>query len=229
MNSFRNIARAVGVIYIAGMVLGIIGHLLIQSILGAPDHLPTISASSTLLAIGVILWLLPVTGDAAHGILMFPVLKKYSSLIAAGYLGARIVDAVFIGIMVLFSLLQVPLSREYLAAAGSDASYFNTLSTLFTHGQVYAYNFGMIAVGIAGLMLCYAFYRAKLVPRFLAVWGLVGYAILLVGCVLEVMGFSLQNAHTAIGGLWELFIGGWLIVKGFNSPASADASATVHD
>ena len=41
--------------------------------------------------------------------------------------------------------------------------------------------------------------------------------------MLEVMGFNLSLIHTIPGGLWELFIGVWLIVKGFNaSPASLE-------
>ena len=68
-------------------------------------------------------------------------------------------------------------------------------------------------------MLCYMFYRAKLVPRLVAVWGLVGYAIILCGLVLEVLGFGLRLIHTIPGGLWEVFIGVWLIAKGFNPSA----------
>jgi hypothetical protein len=68
-------------------------------------------------------------------------------------------------------------------------------------------------------MLCYALYRAKLIPRLVAVWGLVGYAIIFCGMVSEVMGSGLGLVSSIPGGLWEVFIGGWLIVKGFNSSA----------
>jgi hypothetical protein len=37
----------------------------------------------------------------------------------------------------------------------------------------------------------------------------------------QVFGFDLQSIHTIPGGLWELFIGVWLIAKGFNSSAFA--------
>lgn len=75
----------------------------------------------------------------------------------------------------------------------------------------------MIAVGFAGLMLGNVLYKARLVPRGVAVWGLVGYASLLSGSVLQVLGFDLRLVHTIPGGLWELFIGVWLIARGFNS------------
>ena len=230
MNTYRTTARVVGIVYVAGLVIGIGGMILIQSILGAPDHLSAVSASSMLLAIGAVLWLMPAAGDAAHGVLMFPILKQQQSeRIAIGYLGFRIVNAVFIAVMVLFILLQIPLASEYIKAAGSDASFLQALSSVFMEGQLYAYNFGMSFVGIASLMLCYTLYRAKLVPRILAVWGLVGYAIILCGSVLEVLGFNLLTIHAIPGGLWELFIGVWLIVKGFNPSAFASESTDPDD
>ena len=101
MNKYRTTARAVGVVYIAGFVVGIGGNIMIQSILSAPNHLSTISAVSMMVAIGAVLWLMAVVGDVAHGVLMFPVLKQHSEGLAIGYLAARIVDAVFIAVMVL--------------------------------------------------------------------------------------------------------------------------------
>lgn len=224
MNTYRTTARVVGVLFLAGMVIGIGGHVLSQSILAAPDHLSNVPANSMLLAIGAMLMLMTVAGDTAHGVLMFPVLKQHSERIAVGYLGFRIVDAVFLAIMALFVLLQIPLGSEYLKAGASDASYLQALSTLSIQANLYAYNIAMTFLGIAGSMLCYTFYRAELVPRLVAVWGLVGYATILCGSVLEVLGVDLLSIHAIPGGLWELFIGVWLIVKGFDSTTAASDS-----
>ena len=122
-NTYRTTARVVGVVYLAGFVVGIGGVGLFQSILGAPNYLSTVSANSMLLAIGAILWLMAVVGDAAHGVLLFPILKQHNERIAVGYLAFRIMDAVFNAIMVLFILLQIPLGSEYLKAAVADASH----------------------------------------------------------------------------------------------------------
>ena len=160
---------------------------------------------------------------------MLPVLKQHNERIAFGYFGFRIVDSVLLAVGVVFLLLQIPLGREYLKAGASDASYLQALSTVSEQAHLYAYEIAMIAVGLAGLMLCYGFYRAKLVPRLVAVWGLVGYSILLCGSVLQILGFDLLLIHTMPGGLWELFIGVWLIVKGFSSspvPSERTTSST---
>jgi hypothetical protein len=224
-NFYRRSAVAIGVIYLTGMVVGIGGNILLQSVMGAPDPLSSVAANSGLVAIGALLWVLAgPAADAAHGILMFPIMKRYGERLAYGYFGARIVDAVFVGAMALLILFQLPLASEYVKAGASDTSYLQGLSSVFWQAQLYAYHFGMLAVGCAGVMLTYALYKAQLLPRALSVWGLVGYAIILVGSVLEVVGFNLMLIHTLPGGLWETFIGGiWLIAKGFSPlPACSD-------
>ena len=223
-NFYRKTAIAIGVIYLAGMVVGIGGNILLQPILGASDPVASVAVNSGLVAIGALLWLLAGAGDVAHGILMFPIIKRYGERIAYGYFGARIVDAVFVAIMALLILFQLPIATEYVKAGALDTSYLQGLSSVFWQAQLYAYNFGMLSVGAAGLMLTYVLYKAQLLPRALSVWGLVGYAVILVGSVLEVVGFNLMLIHTLPGGLWEIFIGGfWLIAKGFSRvPARSD-------
>lgn len=226
INTYRMTAIVVGVVYLAGFVVGIGGEMFFQSILGAPDYLATLSANSMTVAIGALLWLLAVAGDAAHGVLLFPILKQHHERIAVGYLAARIMDALFIAIMVIFILLQLPLGNAYLNTASADVAVLETLSALFTHGQHVAYQIGMSTLGVAGLLLCYTLYKATLVPRWLAVWGLVGYAIILAGMLSEIMGSRLGLASSLPGGLWEVFMGVWLIVKGFNASAFATEPAT---
>lgn len=224
--SYRRTAKIVGVIYLAGMVIGILGNVLILSILSAPDRMASISQNSMLLAIAALLWLLTVAGDVAHGILMYPILRKHSERMAVGYLGFRIVDATFIAIMVLVILAQVPIAGVDSLAEASDGSLLG-LSTVFMQTQLYAYSIAMFTLGVAGLIVCWVFYRANLLPRPLAVWGLAGYAIILCGSVLEILGFDLLSMHAIPGGLWEVFIGVWLIAKGFKRlagrPGSPDA------
>ena len=217
LNRYRTTGAIVGVIYLAGFVVGIGGDTLLQSILGAPNHLALVAANSLTVTIGALLWLLTVVGDAAHGVLMYPVLKPQNERIAVGYLAARIMDALFIAVMVLFVLLQIPLGREYLKAAPADAADLQALSNVLMQAKLYVYDMGMITLGISGMLLCYTLYRTKLLPRWLAAWGLVGYAIIFCGMVSEIMGSGLGLASSIPGGLWEVFVGIWLIVKGFNA------------
>jgi len=219
MNTYRATARVVGVLYILGFVVGISG-----SALGAPGQLETVSAKSMMIAIGALLWVIAAAGDAAHGVMMFPILKQNNERIALGYFGARIVEAAIIAVSALFILLQIPLGSEFLKASASETPYLQSLSALFTQSQVYTYQIGMVVLGIAGLTLCYGLYRAKLIPQVFIIWGFIGYLSFLGGSVLEILGFNLQLLHTIPGGLWEMSIGVWLIAKGFNSSAFVSQS-----
>lgn len=231
MNTYRTTAIVVGVIYIAGFVVGISGSELIQSMLGAPDALATVAAHSMMLTIGVLLWLMAAVGDAAHGVLMFPVLKPHSERLAIGYLAARIIDAVFLAIYVLFVLFQLPIGSAYLKAVAPTTFSLQALSTVLIQASPYANDIGWLAVGLAGVVLNSLFYKARLVPRWIAVWGLVGYAIIFCGTVAVLIGAgaSLGLVSQIPGGLWEVFMGVWLIARGFNASAFASqASRTSH-
>jgi len=222
VNTYRTTAKVVGVLYILGFVVGIAG-----SILGTPGQLDTVSARSMMIAIGALLWVLAAAGDATHGVLMFPILKQNNERVALGYFGARIVEAAVIAVSALFILLQIPLGAKFLEVGASEIPYFQSLSALLTQSQAYTYQIGMVTLGMAGLTLCYGFYRAKLIPQLFIIWGFIGYVCFLGGSMLEILGFNLQLLHTLPGGLWELSIGIWLIVKGFNSAAFMPESANL--
>ena len=224
VNTYRTTAKVVGALYILGFVVGIAG-----SALGTPGQLETVSARSMMIAIGALLWVIAAAGDAAHGVMMFPILKQNNERVALDYLSARLVEAAVIAVSALFILLQIPLGAEFLKASASEIPYLQSLSALFAQSQAYTYQIGMVALGMAGLTLCYGFYRARLVPQIFVIWGLIGYVSFLGGSILEVLGFNLQLLHTLPGGLWEISIGIWLIVKGFYSSAVTSlASKTSH-
>lgn len=229
MNSFRKTARVVGAVWLVGFILAVVGNGMIQSILGAPDYLSKVSANSMQVAIGGLVMLVCAAAEVALGVLMFPVFKRFSERMAFGYFGAKILDAVFFVVWVMFLLIQIPLGSEFLKAGVTGTSYLQVLSTVSIQVSQYAYQISQIAVVLAGFLLCYMFYRTKLVPRWMAVWGLVGYAILLGGSVLEVLGFNLQLIQTIPGGLFELFICVWLIAKGFNFSALDSRAARTGD
>lgn len=68
---------------------------------------------------------------------------------------------------------------------------------------------------IRDLLFCYLLYRSKLIPRFLSILGLIGYASLSASAIMELMGHNGMFLY-APGALFEIVLPLWLIVKGFN-------------
>lgn len=86
-----------------------------------------------------------------------------------------------------------------------------------------------IPTGIGGLILNYLLYISRIVPRPIAVLGLVGYTLLLLTVPLDLLGAIDENsaaglAMLAPGGLYEFVVLPiWLIAKGFRPPVVSTA------
>jgi len=153
---------------------------------------------------GVLLEIYCGIAVAGIGILMFPILKKFNRNLALGYAIFRMIECVtiIIGGIYLLSLLKLMWNYE---------------SIIFTF------------TGLGGLIFSYLLYQSKLIPRYLSVLGIIGYAMLLLGVLLNIWGFVDLNTSTGMllylpGGLFELFLPLWFFVKGFNPSAIASKS-----
>jgi len=229
MNSNRKTAIIVGVLLLTATATFMIGDsLLIDSILDDPDYLITVSENRTRVIIGVLISFIDGIAIIGIAVFMFPILKKHNEPIALGYVGFRIVEFAIIIAYLIAPLLLIDLSQEYVKAGDPDASYFQTSGTLYlavrywTLQMIYIFNF------LAGLMLAYLLYKSKLIPRFLSVLGLIGYALLLPGTLLYIFGHIDMLGEVIVfipGALFELLLPIWLFVKGFNSSAIKSGSA----
>ena len=83
-----------------------------------------------------------------------------------------------------------------------------------------------IPTGIGGLVLTYLLFVSRLVPRTIAVLGMVGYGSLLLAVPLDLSGVIDTNqgvglAFLAPGGLFEVLVFPlWLLVRGFSPTAT---------
>jgi hypothetical protein len=229
VNSNKTTARIVGSLILLATVTYLLGDALLQSILNAPDYLRQVYPNSTQVVMGVLLEFIDAAAIAAVGILLFPILRKYNEAIALGYAGTRIIECLLLLVAGISALALIPLSQEYVQAGAPDASYFQELGTLLVAQSGLAFQIAMIALGLGSIPFCYLLYRSRLIPRAIAALGLIGYAALLIGGLLELFGLNLSMIHYAPGGLFELIFPIWLIVKGFNSPTIPPKSANPDD
>ncbi len=164
------------------------------------------AGSAALLSAGVASMLLNSVMVVGIAILVFPIVGRFSTPIARLYLGTRIFEGIGLAAGAI-ALLTVN---------GQAAIEMNFL----------AYNIAMAGLGIGSLAFCALLFRSGLAPRFLAVWGFVGYTSFAVGCLLELAGATGAGLISTIPGAgFEVVFGIWLIVKGFRSVAPRSARA----
>jgi hypothetical protein len=159
-------------------------------------------------------------------VVMYPIFKKYNGVLALGtviFRGALETVAYMACAATWLVLLQ--LSREHTAVASAGAPHVQTLSGLLvaTQGSVTTW-LTSIVFSLGALMFYYLFYRSRLVPRWLSVWGLAGAALYLAVPLLDMFGhgFGVLMAPLAVA---EIVLAVWLIVKGLASPGPEEEEA----
>jgi hypothetical protein len=203
------------------------GAAITDAIVTAPDTLANVAANQTTFTFGAVMMLLNSAAVVGIGVIAFPVLRRYSEPAALGYLATRILEGAFLAVGVISLLAMTGLSDAYADAdAGADASsQLEALGALAVQVNDLAYQTGMATLGIGSVFLCSLLFRTELLPRALAAWGVIGYGVFALGMVLDMFGLGVGTVLTIPGGLFELALAGWLIVKGFNPIVDERAAA----
>ena len=208
-------SRLIGALFLVGFLFYGVGAALVTSVTGAPDFLSTISAHQTTLVIGAFLMLLNTVVDVGKGVLFFPILENHGKRSALAYLAFIIVQVVMLDIGVLALLLIVPLGQQALDAGQASAPWAQGLASLLTQWNTIAYSIGEATLGVGGLFLCSLLFRTRLIPRFLAVGGFIGYVSLMVGMIAEIFGIHISLMLSVPGIFFEVGLPLWLFIKGF--------------
>ncbi|MFF3063487.1 DUF4386 domain-containing protein [Oerskovia sp. NPDC057915] len=195
----RRTTTTIGILFLSAFALYGTGSLLASGTAvseGGP-------AGSGPLGTGVVLILVNSLAVLAIGILFVPVLSRRSPVAATAYLAARIVEAVLLAVGGAALWAQ--------AAAQGDPLVGGVLVAL----DDAAYALGMATLGAGSVVLCVTLLRAALLPRGVALWGTVGYALFALGSALELLGVAGAGLVLAApAGLFEVFLGVWLIAVG---------------
>jgi hypothetical protein len=215
MVTTRTAATVIGVLFLAADAAGAAALLVGGRLVSAPVDVAAlqahgnrvVAAALLTLLMGVLLALIPVVG--------FPVFRRHDEVLATGYL-------VFRGALEMIGYAAtafVWLAMAHIAPVPGGSAVINALARL-PDAAINPYV--DIIFGLGALILSWLLLRARLVPGWLAVWGLAGGALYLA-----------QGAAAAFGSGWgplvvplalqEITLAIWLIVKGFTEHIAADA------
>ena len=231
--SYRRTAIMVASLWLLTAFGAIAGTALMNSVLNAPDYLTTTSPRSANVIGGMLLWLINDFGIVLIGLLMFPILKKRSERMALAYLSMRMFEAIFLVVGVIFALLLIPLSQEFIKAGATDVTSYQAIGSVLKQAEYWFMTpMQLIPLGLGGVVLTFFLYQTKLVPRFISVVGLIGYGLLVPSAILTLSGV-LDTLPGAPGSLLVIPVAAfeiilmpiWLYAKGFNMSATASEFA----
>ena len=215
MNS-RRISLAFGVLFLITFITSISALILFQPVLDDPAGYIAGAGSDNRIYFGALLELLLIIANIGTAVVVYPILKRQNHILALGYVTARIVESAFILVGILAVLSIVTLSLQ--DAGGDEGAIAYALAALkdwtFILGPGWVVGWGN------GLILGYLMYRSGLVPRPLAMFGLVGGPLIVLSGTLVM--FDVADLHGTLQGLatipefiWELGLGIYATVWGF--------------
>ena len=216
----QTIARIFGWLFVATFVTSIPAYFIFYApVRDDPGLITGAGADPTAsVALGATLEVLLIIANVATAVVIYPILKRQSEIGAIGYVSARLVEGMFIAIGII-SLLTFLFMRQE-ASAGADSALGEAFVAIYD--RAFLIGPGFFAGFANGVVLGYLMYRSGLVPRGMAMLGLIGGPLLMatgIAIMFDVTerGGTLQAIATIPEFFWELSLGIYCIVKGFRS------------
>jgi hypothetical protein len=215
----RRTALIAGVLILITFVVSIPAALVLYK--PVLDHANYIvgAGADTRVAFGAFLEMILIVANIGTAVVLFPILKRQSETLALGYVTARVMESAFIAVGLL-SLLAIVTLRQDVGATGAGSLVIAGRSLVAVHDWTFLLGPGWI-VGIGnGLILGYLMYRSGLVPRRMAMLGLIGGPLIILSGTAVLFnviepGSTAQVIATIPEFFWELSLGIYLVVKGF--------------
>lgn len=221
----RRTGRIFGWLFLGTFITSIPARLLFIHGVGASwtnMHFVAGHTSTASLKLGAVLEFGLIVTQIGTAVVLYPVARRVSDTVALGYVGARIMESVFAAIGIMSMLSVVSVASALGGASGSDAAALITQGNSLVHTYEWAFEWGPgLVAGIGnGLMVGYLMYKSALVPRRMALLGLIGGPVLILNFVMILAGVY-KNGEGPSGLLtipeaaWELFLGIYCAWKGF--------------
>jgi hypothetical protein len=217
MDADRRTAIIVGVLFVVATVASLVTTELTATTTSS-DYLTGVAAHANQVKVGVVFQLVAAIAIVLIPAFLYPVLRRHSEAIAAGYLGIRTVEAVVMLIGAVGFLLLVTLSQQYVSSGETGTASYQATGAVLQGIGTWTFVLDPLVFGTGAVLFYALLTRSRLVPWWLALWGLVG-GFLVVAAGLSGLFGSFQIALAAPIAVQEMALAAWLIFVGFDRSA----------
>jgi hypothetical protein len=230
MNTYRSNAIIAGVLYIIGTVAGILSLGFSAPVRDTQDLLASVAANADQLRVAALFVLLMGLSLAMFSVVLYPILRRYNEVLALGYVVFRgALETVTYFVTAIGWLLLLALSQLVVQAGAPAASSLQASGALLLKAGDLTSLTGIVFC-LGALMFYAVLYQARLVPRWISVWGLAALVpylaaeFLALFALLDPLSSTSVLLHIPLA-VQEMVLAVWFIVKGFNPSALAAGSA----
>lgn len=229
MTQDQKAARIFGALFLLTFVTSIVGALLYGPVLDEQDYVLNGGADGRI-ALGALFEVLLVIANIGTAVVLHPIARRYSETLSLSWVASRIVESTIIAVGAISLLAIVTLHRE--SSGDSAALLVQGEALVAVHDWTFLFGPGF-CVGVGnGLILGFLMLKSGLVPRWMAMLGIVAGPLVLIRAVLIL--FDVVDAGSAAAVLvapeivWEASLGFYPLIKGFRTPPAPPADAPPH-
>jgi hypothetical protein len=223
VNATRKIALVTGILMIITFITSIPAQLVLyHPLLSDPAKYLHGSGADPAVSLGALLEVILVIANVGTAVVLYPLVKRQNEIVALAFVTERVLESVAIMVGFFSLLAAVTLRQGGAGAGGADAAARVTVGTslVAVHDWTFLLGPGFLDGLGTGLLLGYLMYKSGLMPRGLALLGLIGGPLLMASGIAVLFGvFKAGSSWQAIATipefLWELSFGIYLTVKGF--------------
>lgn len=232
-NATRRIALVTGILMIITFITSIPAQLaLYHLLLSDPARYMHGSGGDSAVSLGALLEAILVIANVGTAVVLYPIVKRQNEIVALAFVMERVLESVAIMVGFFSLLAAVTLRQGGAGARGADAAALVTAgkSLVAVHDWTFLFGPGFLDGLGTGLMLGYLMYTSGLMPRGLALLGIIGGPLVMASGIAVLFGvFKAGSAGQFIATipeiLWELSVGIYLTVKGFKPSPLASRHA----
>jgi len=227
MRSHRAAARAAGILFLISYASFTVGSVLVAPMRDVGNDLAVIHTQSGQLITGVLLEFGNIAAIVGFAVVLLPYLRRGGEGLAHGYVAMRVLEGAAYLIAGVATASLITLSEEYGAAGSPGGGAYHAAQAVAVGQSTWAVTIAFVPFATGAVLLYVLLYRTRLVPRFIAVWGLVAVGLVAVFNLMDSDVTELGPAALLVVPIIvnEFFLAGWLIVKGFDQMALAPSDA----
>jgi hypothetical protein len=230
MNTYRMNAVMGGALYFLGTAFGVSGgiiggevltSLISSKPLAGVDMLGLVAADSSRLTMGAFLTLMMGVSLVAMTVFLYPVFRKASEELALGMVLFRgALEGIFYFVTTLNILTLIAVSNEYIAT-GANSAVLQSIGNILYQFENLKTPVSSIIFSIGAMCIYLIFYRTRLIPSWLSVWGFIAVVAYMASALLKYfhMDTGYEFYLEMVMFPQEIVMAAWLVIKGFNQDA----------
>ena len=225
--STKSISRICGVLYVVTVLAFVVSNLFLKEKLVDPENVlgtfGLVADNAVQYRLGVSLDFLAMVGVMALAFTLYVILKPFNPYLALLALGWRIGEVVLQAGTKVPDYLLLTLSQSVASSPGSGPAEVIHLGQMLIAGSTQAVWLSFVFFSIGSLFNNWLFYKSRLIPVALAVFGLISTALFTAGSLLALVIELPESANMVMMlplVLFELALGFYLAIAGANESVS---------